>query len=402
MTNEINLNLYKAILDLQKSSPDISFFLRHVKIEAAKVPTACIGFSESEKKFKLFINENWCQTFDTYNLAAILEHEMLHVILSHCFAYKDSTLNEQDLNICQDAIINDIGFYFKNCKKLNSDLLKGVFFDDVKKKLIDHKIEGSEHITSQTITCLELYGLYRQLKKENKNDKTIDDHNFDLPDNETKKITESPEAQKILDSILKDDKTQKSLKIIGKGSQDLQLAIGALKKADKIKGFKEAVNAFLQSGKSINKVTTFKRPSRRFIGQKGKIKKPNYKIKLCIDTSGSQYNEFCFECINIALSNSLELGYEIDLYAGDTKPTMTPILNVKKHVDFSTIFKGGGGTKLSFFFDEKDSKNTTYVIVTDGYFDESDIPKNISLNKILMLSTAKNRIFNFRTILIKE
>lgn len=431
---KINLNIYKAVLMLEKSSSDVFFMLKKTKIEiSSKVPTACVGFNEAKKLFIMTINEDWALNFNTYNLAAIIEHELLHVVLWHCLEYKDVKPEQRHaLNIAQDAIINDIGHQFRKRENLNDELKRGVFFDRLRDELNQHDLIKKAgfsfyDFTSAKITSKQLFELVLQLPDENKNNMTTTDEHGQAGEQGQddgqgqgasqgmskqaqdiiKEISQSDEAKKIIEEIAKgeglSEAEKNNIKAIGKKNADFEVILRGYYKAERIKNFKNAVNNFLATTKNSLKKSTLKRPSRRFSGSPyGKIKQRKNKIKLCIDTSGSQFNDECFEKINISINNALDLGFEVDLISGDTKKTFEK-KNLTKNFDFSQVMKGGGGTELSFFFEDKDDAQTSYVIVTDGYFDRKDIPSTIAHNKILMLSTSDmNPIFDFRTLEINK
>jgi predicted metal-dependent peptidase len=423
LTKKQEKSVYRVILKLNESSSDVYFLLKNVNIRStSKIQTACAGFLKDSKRFLILINENWLDSFDTTNLAAIIEHELYHIILSHVFTIPKFD-NKQLANISMDCIINDLALSFKDKNKLNADLKKGVFFDDIKKDLIALKIiDQYSNLNVKNTTSRQLYELLKKAQEKNPQKtnsyKNIDEHDGSGLDEVLKesgserinkeaieKISESPEAKEILKDLLQgeSDESKKVRSGIGSSSADLTIFLEGYYKARRIKDFKKSVNNFYATNRNFNKKSTMKKPSRRYPSPIGKIRIKKSKIKLCIDVSGSQLNDECIEKINISICNALDLGFQIDVVSGDTKKCFEK-KNITRQWDFREALKGGGGTELDFFF--KDDKNNivdealTYVIVTDGLFSASDIPKRISKNKIVFLSTLKDDIFGYKTILI--
>lgn len=407
-------NTYKALKFLSESSSEVYFLLRETMIRASQdCKTAFAAFDKPSKKFVIGINQNWLNTFDTYNLAAVIEHELYHIILSHVLIFK----NYEDLhlaNLAMDSIINDLGNTWQNRAKLNSDLLNSVFFDVIFEDLVKHEILTEHHgKTSQNTTSKEVYELLRKLKEKNQSstDDLIptDDHSkHDLTGSKDDSLSplHSEEAQEIIKEFLQaENKDGEKLRSgIGAACADLTFYLKGYYKARSIREFKKSINNFYSCSKNFNKKNTMKKPSRRFNNPIGKTRIKKCKIKLCIDSSGSQLNDECIEKINIAICNALDLGFDVDLTSGDVKKQFEK-KNITKNFDFSECLKGGGGTELKFFFEDNSGEikeeAVTYVIVTDGYFDSKDIPDKISKKKILMLSTSHlDNIHGFKTILI--
>lgn len=427
--------VYRALLALNETSSEVYFLLKNTSIRTdAEIPTAYAAYDTGGKKFVICVREEWINTFDTYNMAAIIEHELYHIILCHV-ASMNSFEDRQVANIAWDAIINDLGHYLKDRSKLNAQLKQGVFLDQVRKDLQQYGIlTGYNTISAKNTTCRALYDLLMKLQakmpKLTGGYSTTDDHSKQSLDKSKgqgdgkgeqdgqsleglgdskgalEQLSKSKEAQELIKEIMGSDSPNgESARKIGTGSADLTVYLEGYYKAKRIKDFKKSINNFYSCSKNFTKRTSIKNPSRRFPGNPfGKVKVKKARVKLCIDTSGSQMNDECIEKINIAICNALDLNLQVDVVSGDTKKTFEK-KNVTRTWNFKECLKGNGGTELEFFFHDKNGKvideALTYVIVTDGYFDKEDIPRRISKNKILFLSTSHmTNIFGYKTLKI--
>jgi len=398
--------VYKSALLIEKFNPDLFYFLKDFLIKSSPdIKTACIYFSKSEKKFIILINDTWLDNFDEYNLSAIIEHELHHAILNHLFSGLE---NKKLANIAQDCIINDLGYFLKDRTKLNQDLSRGCFLSEISRDLKAHKILGDYESLDLKLHDSKMVYEYLKLLPERKSDnyQTLDEHNQDLENNQDlEKIESSKDAENYSKAILSGENkpANEKLQKIGKDSAQFKIFFDELNKNNRIKNFKNSISGFFSSSKDSKPKKTIKRPSRRFnFLPIGKTKNKTQKIKLCLDLSGSMMSDETLQKIKVCIDTALNQNFTVDLIGGDTKKTIYE-KNIKKNFDRSKI-TGGGGTELKFFFqndnDETIKENLTYVIVTDGQFNQSDLPLNIPKKQFLFLCTESDNVFNYKTIKI--
>lgn len=409
LTKPEQVKTYKALLLLESKNRDLSYLMKLCAIRSSpEVPSGLVFFNASEKKFNIVISKNWLESFDEKNLAALIEHEVFHVILNHVNKMQKKTdlVDFQTMNTAQDAIINDLGSFFKDKSKLNKELQGGVFLKDVETLLKKNKIIGqSESLSTENHTALDIYKLLKKLPQKQLDGLiSFDEHSqgdeSSGPIDSVTKAELDQAASELVDSILKTDKKAgEAVKKIGSGSADFDIYFSEIDKTTRIENFKKSINNFLSTSKDYKRKSSVKRPSRRFVNPIGKIKIKKARVKLCLDLSGSMMTDETMTKITIAVNNAINLGYQVDIIGGDTEKTCE-FFNVNKNFKFKDL-QGGGGTELSFFFKNKEGKieieNCTYIVVTDGYFNLNDIP---NIKNILFLSTEKTKIGDFKTLFI--
>jgi predicted metal-dependent peptidase len=378
-----NNSVYKALIMLEKSCPDLFLLIKNVKIESCqKTPTA---YAKIEKSgFKIVINESWVDSFDSYNLASLIEHEILHIILNHLSDKNYS--NKKLANVAMDSIINEIGVFISDRKKLNDELNKGVFL-----KELNEKFNSSFSASKNTVK--EIYDFLMGQKEDDLEDLT----SFDEGLSESTDSIESSEIAKTIESIIDSKDLDKIIKSYSKNSKELKTQLDRIEKIEKNKKIVQAINHFFASNKNDSK-KSIKRVNKRFnFLPYGKIKDSTQKILIALDVSGSMINPDEIEKMKITISSATNYGFNIDLIFGDTKK-LGEFKNIKKNFDFSQVF-GGGGTDLRFIFEDKLSDYDCLVVLTDGYFNHNEIPLKHK-NSILFLNTSKDPIKNFKNLFI--
>lgn len=421
-----NNNLYKALLYLEKHCPEIFYIIRAVKIESSdKMPSA--GVMPTKNGYKMLINSEWLNTFDSYNLAALIEHEILHVVLVHLSEYMEIPNHlRQMLNIAQDCIINDIGKLISNKSKLNSKLKNGVF-------LSEFNSHYNTDFNTDNNTSLEIFEF---LKKEQKNDNgkgnsdngngNNDSNNngngnsssndslesFDLgqlaPDNSEGNSEGNGNGEKLdnlisqelkdhLESVIGKAQLKEIVKNYSKNSNEFKMHLENLENIDKNTQIKNAISKFI-AGHKNNYLKSVKRPNRRFTGNiYGRLPDKTQRILLAVDSSGSMLSPSDLEKIQMSINTAINFNFKVDIICGDTEKT-GEFKNVKRNFDMTQI-SGGGGTELKFIFEEKLSNYDCIVVVTDGYFDWREIPIE-QKRKILFLNTTGREIENFKNLFI--
>lgn len=371
------MKIYKALIDIEKKCPELFLLVNSLKIESCeKCPTA-YAQKINDTSFKIVINKTWAENFDTFNLSALIEHELLHIVLGHC-SQLESYHDKKTANIAMDAIINDIGYFISQKKELNNELSGGIFLDAINEKF-DSNFSAKKH------TSLQLYN-FLMAQKEN----DLDDlgQPFDMGDMSDDNID--------LKEMLSDSAYESIVKKYSEKSGELKEMLFEIEKREKNKVIKKEIEKFFQSNKA-DKKQSIKRRNKRFLHLPyGRISSKSQKILLALDVSGSMLNPEDMAKIKMVIYSAINNMFEIDLIFGDTKK-IGEFKGIKKNFDMAQI-RGGGGTDLKFIFDENISSYDCFVIVTDGEFNHGCIP-NLK-NKFLFLNTTDNPISGHKNIFI--
>lgn len=386
------MKIYKALIEIEKRCPELFFLIRHCKIETENRPDMTAYASKTKTGFKLAINENWVENFDQYNLCAIIEHELLHVVLSHCNQL-NTFKNKRLANIAMDAIINDIGNYFQDKTKLNAELSNGVFMDKLNKQ---YKTDFS----SYNNTSLEIYNFLLEQKEDEKNKLNSFDDGIQAPDSSDDDSNgdnsqNSPGDAIDLNDILSGDEMREVLKTYSNRSPEMRKYFAEIEKREKNRRIKSAIEKFFNSHKDDSKKTIKKLNRRYSFLPYGKMKNTKQKILLALDVSGSMLCPDDLEKLKMSVNSATSNGFKVDLIFGDTEK-LGQFLDIKSNFDFTKI-QGGGGTDLAFIFEEKLKDYDCTVIVTDGEFNQRVIPKNLK-NSILFLNTTDRPIDGFKNL----
>lgn len=382
----MELLIYRALIQLEKTSPDLYFLIKKAKIEVSTDEKLTAYCTIEKNQFKIVLGESFIKDFNEFSLAALIEHESLHIVFEHLTRTVFSELKGQDrtlANIAQDAIINELGLFLSQRKKLNEKLQKGIWIETINEKLAESKSNVRVcQFTHSSLDILEI--LKKELKKEKQDElknQCFDDHLKESNEDMSEIIDlDNNETLKAIEGLLNDSKKA--------GSKTGQALLSGLIKKKKDKSFSKEVNKFLGSCLVGEKQPTSKRLSRRFIGQKGKKEVEKPKILLGIDTSGSMLDEETIKKMQLIVSKSLGLGLEVSIVFGDTEKKGI-FHSIKNHFDFSSI-RGGGGTELSFIFNEfKKSNYNGLIVLTDAEFDHNSI--NTKKAETLFVFTEKNQ-----------
>ena len=394
------MKIYKALIDLEKSCPELFYLMKNCKVEIEpkeKCPTAYA--SKTKDGFKIAINEEWKESFSVYDLSALIEHELLHIVLNHCSTmpeYADKRL----ANMAMDSIINDIGHYFQDRSKLCKELQSGVYMDTLNKNY------GTD-FNSRRDSSKDIYDFLKN-QDEEKHDKM---QSFDegLGDDSTgqasdmgQDIEEAMEkiAEKAginqgndkalgLDDILSPDEMEQVVKAYSNKSSDIKKYFGEIEKRARNKKIASYIEKFFSSNKNENKRSIKKLNKRFSFIPYGKIKDTKQKVLMALDVSGSMLNPEDLAKMRQTVISATNNGFSVDLIFGDTE-RLGGYKDIKNNFDFNKI-TGGGGTELSFIFEEKGVKDyDCIVVITDGEFNHKTIPKSRK-DSILFLITNNYR-----------
>lgn len=375
------MKIYKALLNIEKQCPELFLLVNSLKIETCeKCPTA-YAKKTGENTFKIVINQTWHDDFNEFNLSALIEHELLHVVLDHCSSL-ESYHDKQKANIAMDAIINDIGHFLKQKDSLNETLKEGIFLDNLNKK---HKTDFS----SYSNTALDIYNFLSTL-----NEKDLEkigqpfDTGIEAGENEESRMPGSEGDSIDLRDLVSQSDYESIIKKYSRESSDIKTKIAEIEKIKNNAKIRKEIEKFFQSNKA-DKKQSIKRRNRRYSHLPyGRISAKRQKILLALDVSGSMLNPDDFAKMKMVVNSATSNMFEIDLIFGDTKK-IGEYKNIKKSFDFENNIHGGGGTRLDFIFEEKINDYDCFVIVTDGQFNHNEVP-NLK-NRFLFLVTDGER-----------
>jgi len=374
--------IYKALMLLHKRNPDLCFLLQNVSIDIVDTaPTACIFWDKKAKKFKILIGIEFSKGFKVEDYAAIIEHELMHLIFRHI---GDNTYTDRALaNIAQDAVINDICEFLKPSErsKRHENLKSGVFLEDIN---TTHK----KNFDVRRTTSKDIYDFLVSLSEQDKKDLT--DQSFD--EHFKDGIEDSP-----LPEILANSKPEFEKLIRGFGEKSLKESrkfLEAIKDKEIKENFLNDLKKFHCSIKSDDKRSTIKRPNRRTGIVFGVEKKKTKKALFILDVSGSMMKPATMDKMQCTFLSCVREGFEIDIIAGDTALTFDQ-KKVSKDFNFSSI-EGGGGTVLSWIGD-RGKGDDCVIVITDLEFHHDDIA-HLPVSRTLILCTGAMKHNTFKTI----
>lgn len=358
MSNE--LKIFAGLNHIRKSSPHLFSLLDITEINIEeKIPTALVFWNKKSKKFNIKISQNFVDNLDSLNLAAIIEHELLHVLFEHLF--DDTMPNKQIANIAMDSIINDT--------------IK-IFLDDKADKLLDSRVKLrniSKDFNVSKNTSLEVYKYLEQnAKKMPKDADGIDDHGeFSNADDNGENGNDSgiDELEKAIAKAAVANVVEKNLNDFqaagNKCAEISRVVTEMMKVAYNFKSlFENAVKKSLRS----DLVRTWKKPNRRLgdlcKGVKAAVK-PN--VLLLVDTSGSINDEILAK-INWQIA-FLSKFYNFTVCWGDTQ--LEGSKKIKKGQKVTIPYSGFGGTDLGFYEELTKKENFDLIVFnTDGFIPE--------------------------------
>jgi predicted metal-dependent peptidase len=338
------------------------------------------------------LSENFFEQLNEFSIAALVEHELLHIVLQHCLNIRTLKGNKQAWNIAFDAIINDAGTLISQKDKLCAPLQQGIFLSDL-------NLAMGTNLTIWQHTSKDVFDAL--IKNEPETKTGFDEHfKGSVEQDDGLGGGETEAMQKLLEETMGEmqEELEETVKAYGKKSQQFEQISDGIIKSKKNLTFNKAIQQFMQSKKAHTTKPTWKKTSRRFGSQfKGKVKTKKQRILLALDTSGSMMNDDTIAKMKSIVAAALAYELNVDLIAGDTE-LRNKTENLSKTFDFSTV-QGGGGTELSFMFKMLDSSYDGIVVFTDGYFNHEEIPVGLK-SKILFALTEQSSYLteNFKTI----
>lgn len=272
-------NIEKAINLLLNTRPFYAHFFLNSKIvkDHPGVPTAAAAIT-NESTVLIFNSEFIAKLKDT-ELAAVVEHEILHLLFDHVSAMKfDKDINKHIANIAMDLAINQ---YIEGLPKeaITLDMMNKTTGLDLPAK------ETWEHY----------YYKLLQFQEQLEDMFPLDEHGATI-DGEIKGKSEGKEV--LSDSISKSIKNS-----AGNVPEVVAKVFDALKSTSKVP-WQQVLANFVASCASSTTLSTRKKLNRRFgLEHPGKKKKRELVLGVCVDSSGSvsdeAYTQFLNEIVRI-------------------------------------------------------------------------------------------------------
>jgi predicted metal-dependent peptidase len=341
-------NIEKAIKTLLDDKPFYAYFFLDSRIsyDTLGVPTAGVRAIPTGVEF--IFNTEWVNQHKPEQIAAIIEHEVLHVLFEHVLLYKDPNIEKHIANIAQDASINQfIESLPENCvtiealeKELNIKLQREQTWEYYYSKLIKHKDK------LQNTTTLDMHDLESELVGEGK------------------PFQSKAALKAAVDRAMKCSK--------GNVPQAVLKAYDALSAEQKVPWQQVLSNFVARASSSISR-STRKKTNRRFgMEQPGKIKKRELVLGVCADSSGSiseeSFQQFLAEIVRI--SKHCQKVIYVD---ADCEVQKVEVL--KKNKPPKLERHGFGGTAYQPAIN-KCMEHKVDAIIYFGDFDSSDTPTN--------------------------
>lgn len=332
-------------------------FIQRMNIEWCdkKVPTAGVWVTD---RINMAINPEFFMGLTPIERQELLIHEVEHIVYLHPFRSKDymgADLNQNNhklFNIAADAYIN------QGLPNLTANL--GVTYDRLNDEL--KKLKSKDRVNGGDLTEVTYEILKRnQMTDENSGYGEIDDHST---------WQDSSESSEVAKAIIA-DAANKAAQATGAGNMPSSILkqLEALNKAS-VNWKRELRRFFVNSLKFDWERTRNKRNRRTGLLNPGKRKKPNLKVAVCVDSSGSVYDE-AFEQFFGEIAAISDMGVDITVIDADCAVAAVYKYDKKKKVERH----GNGGTAYAPAIDKAKELGVDGIIYF-GDMDSSDTPKD--------------------------
>lgn len=318
-----------------------------------RVPTAGVSVTD---RVNMIINPTFFMGLTPVERQELLEHEVGHIIYLHPFRSKDymgtdhNANNHKLYNIAADAYIN------QDLPNLTANL--GVTYDRLNEEL--KKLKSKDRVVGTDITEVTYEILKRnQMTDENSGYGEIDDHST---------WADSTESSEVAKAIIA-DAANKAAQATGAGNMPSSVLkqLESLNKAS-VNWKRELRRFFVNSLKFDWERTRNKRNRRTGLLNPGKRKKPNLRIAVCVDSSGSVYDE-AFEQFFGEIGAISDMGVDITVIDADCAVAAVYKFDKKKKVERH----GNGGTAYAPAIDKAKELGVDGIIYF-GDMDSSDHP----------------------------
>lgn len=334
-----------AVFHLLKTEPFYAHFVLNstISFDTHNVPTA--GAAVFKGIPYIIINSEFVRNFTPAGYAAVLKHEILHLLFEHTKKTKLDADQKHSWNIAMDCAIN----------QYIADLpIEGVTLAGLS-KAVDKELLPFQ--TSQYY-----YDFIKDKKEEMKNQQTLDDHDFAPED------ADGPELAK---EGVKQVAKKASRAAAGNISDALIKALDLLNEAKL--PWRQILKNFILINTAKSSRNTRKKINRRFgLEVPGKIKIRTLKLGVCVDSSGS-VDDSQFAAFMTEIKQIVNQGVEVVLVDADCE--VKSVTKIKSKKDFKPKRSGAGGTAYQPAIDEC-MRQKCNVIVLFGDMDTADTPVN--------------------------
>lgn len=343
--------LEKPIYNLLQTQPFYANFIlaSRIVLNSPKVERAAASIRNNEIVF--YFNPDWYSTLTTLEQVAILQHEVLHILLDHCNLRSQFSGNHKAKNISMDCAINQfINNLPENCVTLES-----------LEELCEKKLRPKE--------TWEYY--YEHLKQavEDYQNGQGDDH--DMMDGDPNDSW----TDAIKKAIIRDQAAKAMKASAGIVPDGLESILSQLNQPPKV-NWKQQLRNLIASARSVNTKSSRLKTHRRFeLDQPGKKKKRELVLGVCTDSSGSISDEQYIEFMNEIESISKNTSITYLVHADCEVQKVDVIKGGKAKSGVLSKRHGNGGTAYQPAINEC-VKYKCNAIVYFGDFDTSDTPTN--------------------------
>lgn len=346
-----------------KAKSFYAHFLNRMFVQwGTKLPTAGVSITD---KINFFINPHFFNSLDPIQQIELIEHEIEHIIFLHPIRAKEYISTEKNAsgrykcaNIAMDAYINE------NKENLCRDL--GVTYKRLNKQLGEM---GSPFRVSDKDPWEVNYEKLMQAAKDNPN-QGEGGEGFGDPIDDHSQWGEGTVSKEVAEGIVR-DAANKAQTATGAGNMPSHLLkqISELNKSTV--NWKRELRKFFVNSLKFDFERTRNRRNRRYgIMQPGRRKKPNLHIAICVDSSGSVYDE-AFTQFFAEIDTIADMGVEITIIDADCG-----VAAVYKYEKRKPVKRyGNGGTAYQPAI-QKAMELEVDGIIYMGDMDSSDTPTN--------------------------
>lgn len=385
----VNSLLLTGMKSGQQTTGDKAFyahFLNRMSVHwGTKLPTAGVSITD---KINLYINPLFFNSLDTLQQLELMEHEIEHIVYLHPIRAKDYISTEKNAqgrfkcaNIAMDAYIND------NKPNLCRDL--GVTYDRLNKEL---KEMQSPFRVSKNDPWEVNYEKLMQAAKDGDGDGSGDGFGDPIDDHSAWGEGNGAVSKEIAEGIVRDaaNKAQQATGI-GNMPDHMMRQISELNKATV--NWKREMRKFFVNSLKYNFERTRNRRNRRYgIVQPGRKKKPQLHVAVCLDSSGSVYDE-AFSQFFAELGEIANMGVKITCIDCDTAVAAVYEYDKKKKPQ---RFGNGGTSYGPGIAKAVELECDGIIYMGDG--DSSDSPSNPGVPFLWALVGNSNPPSNFGSV----
>ena len=338
-----------------QSKPFYAHFIQNCEREFSKeVPTLGVYITD---KVHLVINEEFFVSQTHLERIALLEHEILHLVMTHLTRFKpkqaliwniacDMAINQYIPNLPKEGVTH---LQFKLPPEMEAEYYYKEILKNAKKITISSGSSGKGEGDSQGS---------KGEQPDLQGAKTLDDHEIWDKSNANKDLSKAVVKGTIQTSI-------KNIKDYGNLPGQVQQELNRILKDDSV-NWKRELNRFVNRATIVKMALTRKRPNRRYASYEGNKNEYKLKVLIGLDTSGSIDNDTLasfFGQVERIKATGLDLQIaECDAAVGKTYKYRKPPKTVT----------GRGGTDFRPVFEyAKKYKPDVVIYLTDGYADKN-------------------------------